>query len=159
MADAIALDGFLYEETMPGDVHESTARFRVIVSPTDERTDEMILPCSVADPALAHTVIHDLVPGDKLRVTGCLRLPRTPGEPMQFVVNALTVLQTALQLTDGAYESVLERCGTYLHYIDGDTGQVQVWTEHGSWVGWAEQPDELAALVAAFEHGQAPGGE
>ncbi|MGC9478992.1 hypothetical protein ACP4I1_33245 [Streptomyces sp. WG4] len=68
--DAIALDGFLEEGTVPGDLHGSTARFRLTVSPTDERTDEMIMPCSVADAELAHAVIHDLVPGDKLRVTG-----------------------------------------------------------------------------------------
>ncbi|MEW2458911.1 hypothetical protein [Streptomyces albus] len=49
-ADAIVLDGFLDEETVPGDPYGSTARFRLTVSPTDERTDEMILP-SHADPA------------------------------------------------------------------------------------------------------------
>ncbi len=45
---------------MPGDLHGSTAQFRLTVSPTDERTDEMILPCSVADSELAHAVLHDL---------------------------------------------------------------------------------------------------
>ncbi|MET9208233.1 hypothetical protein ABZW38_24190 [Streptomyces bacillaris] len=89
--DAIALDGFLDEETVPGDLHGSTARFRLTVSPTDERADEMILPCTVADSVLAHAVIHDLVPGDKLRVTGYLRLPRTPDEPMWLVVTELAV--------------------------------------------------------------------
>ncbi|MFJ9412467.1 hypothetical protein [Streptomyces sp. NPDC101393] len=98
--DAIALDGFLDEETVPGDVHGSTARFRLTVSPTDERADEMILPCSVADPSLAHAVIHDLVPGDKLRVTGYLRLPRTPDEPVWLVVTTLAVLETAPLLSD-----------------------------------------------------------
>ncbi|WP_267884795.1 hypothetical protein [Streptomyces sp. NRRL S-87] len=38
--DAIALDGFLDEETVPSDLHGSTAQFRLTVSPRDE----MILP-------------------------------------------------------------------------------------------------------------------
>ncbi|MFI6768166.1 hypothetical protein [Streptomyces sp. NPDC050355] len=75
MGDAIALDGFLDEEAVPGDLNGSTARFQLTVSPTDERTDDMILPCSVADPVLAHAVLSDLQPGDQLRVTNCLRLP------------------------------------------------------------------------------------
>ncbi|MEU9125737.1 hypothetical protein AB0C96_38990 [Streptomyces sp. NPDC048506] len=94
-ADAIALDGFLDEETVPGDLHGSTARFRLAISPTDERTDGMILSCSVADPVLAHAVLHDLQPGDQLRVTGYLRLPRTPDDPMWLAVVQLKVLATA----------------------------------------------------------------
>ncbi|MGW2583630.1 hypothetical protein ACWCYZ_20250 [Streptomyces virginiae] len=159
--DAIALDGFLDEETVPGDVYGSTARFRLTVSPTDERMDEMILPCSVDDPAMAHSVLHELVPGDKLRVTGHLHLPRTPDEPLWLVVTELRVLQTAPQIADAAdvYDSVIERCGAYMHYIAGDTGGVEAWTEAGTWVGWADTPGELTALLDAFEHGQAPGGE
>ncbi|MGP3633876.1 hypothetical protein ACTU45_10995 [Streptomyces sp. 24-1644] len=105
--DAIALDGFGDEETVPGDLHGATARFRLTVSPTDE----MVLPCSVTDPELAHAVIHDLVPSDKLRVTGHLRLPRTPHEPMWLVVSTLAVLETAPLLSDPATVStaVLER--------------------------------------------------
>ncbi|MGG7569791.1 hypothetical protein [Streptomyces sirii] len=95
MGDAIALDGFLDEEAVPGDLNGSTARFRLTVSPTDERTDEMILPCSVADPVLAHAVLSDLQPGDQQRVTGCLRLPRTPDEPMWLSVGQLEVLAVA----------------------------------------------------------------
>ena len=87
--EALVLDGHLDEETVPGDRHGTTARFRLIVSPTDERADEMMLPCSVADPAMAAVVLHDLAPGEPLRVTGYLRLPRTPDEPMWLVVEAL----------------------------------------------------------------------
>ncbi|MGY4966635.1 hypothetical protein [Streptomyces sp. 900105245] len=160
--DAIALDGFLDEETVPGDLHGSTARFRLTVSPTDERTDEMILPCSVADPAMAHQVIHHLVPGDKLRVTGYLRLPRTPDEPMWLVVNTLAVLETAPQLSDPAALStaVIERYGPYVCWFDAeDSGEIPVWTEAGVWVGTAGDPDALDELIEAFEQRQAAGGE
>jgi hypothetical protein len=80
---------------VPGDLHGSTTRFRLIVSPTDE-----VMPWSVADPELAHAVTHDLVPGDKLRVTGHLRLPCRPDEPMWLAVAALTVLETAPLLSE-----------------------------------------------------------
>ncbi|WP_030705136.1 MULTISPECIES: hypothetical protein [unclassified Streptomyces] len=158
---AIALDGFLDEETVPGDLHGSTARFRLTLSPTDERTDEMILPCTVADPALARAVTHDLVPGDKLRVTGHLRLPRTPDDPMWLAVTALTVLETAPLLTDPATlaTAVLERYGPYVCWFDADTTGVDVFTETGTWVGTAPAPDEIGALLDAFEQRQAAGGD
>ncbi|WEH43960.1 hypothetical protein [Streptomyces sp. AM 2-1-1] len=161
-AEAIALDGFLDEETVPGDVHDSTARFRLTVSPTDERTDEMILPCSVADPELAHAVIHDLVPGDKLRVTGYLRLPRTPDEPMWLAITTLAVLETAPLLSDPAAVStaVIERYGPYVCYFDAeDSGEVPVWTEAGVWVGHAGDPSALSELIEQFEQRHAAGGE
>ncbi|MCX5589586.1 hypothetical protein [Streptomyces erythrochromogenes] len=160
--DAIALDGFLDEETVPGDLHGSTARFRLTISPTDERTDEMILPCSVADSELAHAVIHDLVPGDKLRVTGYLRLPCTPDEPMWLAVNTLAVLETAPRLSDPAALStaVIERYGPYVCWFDAeDSGEVPVWTEAGVWVGTAGDPSALDELIEAFEQRQAAGGE
>lgn len=100
--DAIVLDGFLDEETVPGDLHGSTARFRLTVSPTDERTDEMILPCSVADPEMAHQILHELTPGDQLRVTGYLRLPHTPDEPIWLVVTEMTLLQPAPTFADAS---------------------------------------------------------
>ncbi|MCY0947012.1 hypothetical protein [Streptomyces antarcticus] len=158
--DPIALDGFLDEETVPGDLEGSTARFRLTVSPTDERTDEMILPCSVADPVLAHSVIHDLEPGDKLRVTGYLRLPRTPDEPMWLVVSTLAVLDTAPLLSDPASvaTAVLERYGPYVCWFDAeDSGEVPVWTEAGVWVGHAGDPSALGELIEEFEQRQAAG--
>ncbi|MGW2393926.1 hypothetical protein ACWCYK_31210 [Streptomyces lydicamycinicus] len=96
--DPLVLDGFLDEPTMPGDATGSIARFRLTASPTHDGTDEMVLPCSVADPVMAHAVLHDLAPGDQLRVTGYLHLPRTPTEPMRLVVTGLYVLQSALLL-------------------------------------------------------------
>jgi hypothetical protein len=91
--DAIALDGFLDEERMLGP--HATARFRIFVSPTDERTDEMVLPCTVTDPDMAAAVLYDLVPGAMLRVTGHFRLPHTPDEPMWLEVTDLAPLQDA----------------------------------------------------------------
>ncbi|MEV7253873.1 hypothetical protein [Streptomyces cyaneofuscatus] len=79
--DAIVLDGYLEEATVP------------------------ILPCNVTDPALALAVIHDLAPGDKLRVTGYLGLPRTPQEPVWLAVTTLAVLETAPRLTDPATDA------------------------------------------------------
>lgn len=155
--EPLVLDGFLDEETVPGDLHGSTAQLRLTVSPTDE----MILPCTVTDPELAHVVIHDLVPGDKLRVTGYLQLPRTPDEPMWLVVATLAVLETAPLLTDPAADAtaLLERYGPYLCYFDADTTAVEVFTETGQPVGTALDPDKIGALLNAFEEHQAAGGE
>ncbi|MFB1044386.1 hypothetical protein [Streptomyces chrestomyceticus] len=159
MSEAIVLDGFLEEETVPGDLHGSTARFRLTVSPTDERTDEATLPCSITDPVIAAAVLHDLVPGDKLRITGHLRLPRTPDEPLWLAVTALEVLATAPVLTDvaEAFTTVLERYGPYVCCIDADTDQVPVWTEAGVWIGCADTPADISGLLERFE--QAADGE
>ncbi|MCL7496072.1 hypothetical protein M8I34_32405 [Streptomyces sp. MCA2] len=102
LTDLLVLDGFLDEPTMPRDATRSTARFRLTVSPTHDGTDDLVLPCSVTDPVMAHAVLHDLTPGDELRVTGYLHLPRTPTEPMFLAVTELHVLQSALLLDDPA---------------------------------------------------------
>ncbi|GAA3163709.1 hypothetical protein [Streptomyces ramulosus] len=148
--DAIVLDGFLDEETAPGDLYGSTARFRLTVSPTDERTDEMTLPCSVADPEMAHQILHELTPGDQLRVTGYFRLPRTPDEPMRLVVTEMTLLQPTPTFAD-ACTAMLEHYSPYVCYIDADTDQVPMWTETGTWVGCADIPGDLGDLLEAFE--------
>ncbi|MFJ7416395.1 hypothetical protein ACIQWZ_37180 [Streptomyces sp. NPDC098077] len=157
----IALDGFLDEETVPGDLHGSTARFRLTVSPTDERNDEMILPCTVTDPELAHAAIHDLAPGDKLRVTGYLQLPRTPDEPMWLVVVALAVLETAPLLSDPdtLATAVIERYGPYVCWFDADTPDVEVFTDAGTWVGTAPEPNGISELLEAFEERQTTNGD
>jgi hypothetical protein len=97
-SEAIVLDGFLEEDTAPGDaadVHETTARFRLTVSPTDDRTDETTLACVASDPLLARAVLHELCQGDRLRVTGYLRLPRTPDQAVRLHVHRIEVLATA----------------------------------------------------------------
>jgi hypothetical protein len=154
---AIVLDGFLKEETVPGDLHGSTARFRLTVSPTDDRTDEMVLPCRVADPEMAHTVLHELVPGDQLRVTGYLHLPRTPDEAMWLAVTELTVLHPAPLLgdPDSIATTVLERYGPYVCVFDADTTTIPVFTQTGAWVGTAEQPTDIGELLADYEQRQA----
>lgn len=159
--DAIVLDGFLEEPTVPGDLHGSTARFRLTVSPTDERTDEMVLPCNVTDPALALAVIHDLAPGDKLRVTGHLRLPRTPDDPVWLAVTTLAVLETAPLLTDpaAAVTAVLERYGPYVCWLDADTPDVEVFTTTGAWVGTASETNAISELLEAFEQRQTTNGD
>jgi hypothetical protein len=155
--DAIVLDGFLEEETVPGDLHGHTARFRLTVCPTDEgadeRVDEMVLPCRITDPVMAAAVLRDLVPGDHLRVTGHLRLPRTPEAAMHLVVTALTVLQTALLLAGPAAVATagVDRYGPYLCWLDADTSDVEVFTENGAWVGVADTPAEFEGLLEAFE--------
>ncbi|WP_331745861.1 hypothetical protein [Streptomyces sp. NBC_00872] len=159
--DAIVLDGFLDEETVPGDQHGASARFRLTISPTDERADEMILPCSVTDPVMAHHVLHELTLGDQLRVTGYLRIPGTPDEPMWLAVTALTVLETAPLMSDPAAATTagIERSGPYVCWVDADTTEVEVFTETGDWVGTAPEPTDLDALLEAFEQRHAAGGE
>jgi hypothetical protein len=161
-ADAIVLDGFLDDETVPGDLHGTSARFRIFVSPTDERTDEMVLPCTVTDPVMAAAVLQDLVPGDKVRVTGYFRVPSTPDEPMWLAVTTLELLQTAPQHTTDpgdAITAMLERYGPYVCYIDADTDEVPVWTETGAWVGVADTPADIAELLDSYEQRHGVGGD
>ncbi|TXL84511.1 hypothetical protein [Streptomyces sp. IB2014 016-6] len=159
MTDAIVLDGYLDDETVPG-LHGAAARFRLTVSPSDEMADEVILLCSVTDPVMAHAVLHDLAPGDHLRVTGHLRLPRTPDEAMWLVVTAVEVLASAPLMGAPATvgTAVMERYGPYTCWHDADSGgDVPVWTETGTWVGVAADPGELSDLIAQFEQRQAVG--
>ncbi|MEU6680911.1 hypothetical protein [Streptomyces sp. NPDC046925] len=158
--DEICLDGFVEEPAVPGDPHDCTARFRLTVSPTDERADEMIMPCSVTDPQLAHQAIHELGPGDELRVTGHLRLPRTPDEPMMLVVITLALLEPAPVPSEPTATGHLERHGPYVCWFDTENpGEVPVWTEAGVWVGTAGDPGTLGKLIERFEQRPAAGGE
>jgi hypothetical protein len=93
--DMAVLDGYLEEDPLPGDSLALTALFRLTLSPTEDAVDEAILPCTVADPQLAHEVLHTLRPGDRLRVTGSIRLPQIPGGILRVCVSALEILDTA----------------------------------------------------------------
>ncbi|MFD3972730.1 hypothetical protein [Streptomyces cyaneofuscatus] len=105
-------------------------------------------------------VLHDLVPGDKLRVTGHLHLPRTPDDPVWLAVSTLAVLETAPLLTDpGAFTAVLERYGLYVCWFDAGTDAADVFTETGTWVGTAPAPDEIDDLLHVFEQRQSTSGE
>ncbi|WP_042428187.1 hypothetical protein [Streptacidiphilus anmyonensis] len=160
-ADVVVLDGFLDEETVPGDADCTTARFRIVIEPTDERTDQMVLPCSVSDPILAHQVVTDLRPGDLLRVTGYLRLPTTPDDPIWLHVLALELRALVPEPADQAEpltaqptiseDGLIERFGRYLLFHD-PVGVSFVWTETGTWVGETEDLDALSDLIRAFEH-------
>lgn len=180
--EAITLDGFLDEDTAPGDaadVHETTARFRLTVSPTDDRTDETTLACVASNPLLARAVLHELRQGDQLRVTGYLRLPRTPDQAVRLHVHRIEVLATAplLEPTDpgpgtgsaslpGTCEEtaaladggLLGWHGAYLTYRDPDAGTAHVWSPTGAWVGTTtDTPAAVQDLIDAHERRTASG--
>lgn len=169
--DLLIVDGFLDEETLPGDAHGSTARFRLTISPSDERSDEAILPCTVADPVLARTVLDDLQPGDQLRVTGWLRLPRSPGDVLEVCVDSIELLEPAPPQGSGgtdelpplpsncslSHDSELERFGPYIVHYDPDTTITSVWRQDGKWVGADAYPVSVDDLIDAFERDSAAG--
>lgn len=170
--DAITLDGFLDEETMPGDLHGTTASFRISLSPTEERVDETVLPCRVADPVLAHAVLYELKRGDQLRVTGYLHLPQTPDDAMWLEVHAIEVLATSLLLDLGDEDEMdqlsgdgfqddqavpfIERYASYLVIYDPD-GPAHVWHTTGALVGETDDPATIGDLINAYEHRTAGG--
>lgn len=174
--DAITLDGFLDEDTVPGDLHETTARFRLTVSPTDDRTDETTLASVASDPLLARALLHELRQGDRLRITGYLRLPRTPDQAVRLHVHRIEVLATAplLDLDVGTGSANLSGAdeeaaaladggligwhGAYATYRDPDAGTARVWSPTGAWVGTAaDTPATVQAVIDAHERRTAPG--
>ncbi|MFC7934512.1 hypothetical protein [Streptomyces cinereoruber] len=151
----VTLDGFLDEETVPGDKRGTTARFRLTISPTDDTIDETMLPCAVTDANLAMSVLTDLVPGDELRVTGYLRLPRTPDERLCLYVLTLEILTPVPEAAASVMR--IERQGPYLYVFDADHTTVPVWTENGTWVGTAEDPAAIAQLLTDYERRHSTG--
>ncbi len=77
------------------------------------------------------------------------------------VVTTLAVLETAPELSDPAAvaTAVIERYGPYVCWFNADTTDVEVFTEGGTWVGTAPEPNDLGELLEAFEQRQAAGGE
>ncbi|MFC9184958.1 hypothetical protein ACFTZJ_30490 [Streptomyces globisporus] len=55
--------------------------------------------------------------------------------------------------------AVIERYGSYVCYFNADTTGVEVFIEGGTWVGAAPEPNDLGALLEAFEHRQAASGD
>lgn len=177
--DDIVLDGYLDEEVAADDTVGTRARFRLIVSPTDGLVDEMVLPCSVADSELTRAVLHELRPGDRIRVTGYLGLPRISGHPMWLHVLTLELLDTlpldpthddadeagtrADADTAAVAESVapaggtlsdvgrLERYGPYVVWSDPDTAADTVWTDTGALVGIAVYPTTATDLITTHQ--------
>ncbi|MEV8529219.1 hypothetical protein AB0451_34610 [Streptomyces sp. NPDC052000] len=169
MAEAIVLDGFLDEETLPGR-DGCTARFRLTLSPTDDPVDEGMLPCTVADPELAQWALRDLIPGTHLRVTGYLHVPSAPDDHLRLHVATIEVLAPApgtvlaaglealaeIGLPDDGF---IDRFGPYLTFHD-PVGVASVWTTTGAWVGQADyNPDTVSDVIFAFERDTAAGGE
>lgn len=151
----VTLYGILDEATVPVDRRGTTARFRLTISPTDDTVDEMLLPCTVTDPNLAHTVLTGLVPGDELRVTGHLQLPRSPDERLCLYV---LTLEPLTPMPDGMTSVMrIERNGQYIYAFDADRTTVPVWTESGTWVGTAEDPAGITQLLADYERRQSTG--
>lgn len=152
------------------------ARFRLIISPTDELVDEMVLPCSVADSELSNAVLHELRPGDHIRVTGYLGLPRISGHPMWLQVLTLELLGTLplnpadddqadtgdttataagpVTPTSDTLSDVgrLERFGQYIVWSDPDLCADTVWTEAGELLGTAVYPDTCTDLIDTHLH-------
>ncbi|WP_037904971.1 hypothetical protein [Actinacidiphila yeochonensis] len=173
--DGIVLDGYLDEEVAADDTTGTRARFRLIVSPTDELVDEMVLPCSVAASELTANVLHQLRPGDYVRVTGHLGLPRISGHPMWLQVLTLELLGTppldfpdddtsddqaddagttaaagpAAPVDGDTLSDVgrLERYGPYVVWSDPDLCADTVWTEAGDLLGTAVYPDTATTLI------------
>lgn len=175
MTTEVTLTGFLDDEIISEDAG-SRVRFRVFVSPSDDRADELALPCIAADPEMARVVISELQPGDHIRVTGYLGLPRIAGHPMWLHVATLELLDaapprsTATEDTGTGSEDPaapatatlsdhgqLERVGPYLVYTDPDLCADSIWTQTGEWVGTAVYPTTAADLIHAHQRGTAAG--
>ncbi|MFF7196881.1 hypothetical protein ACFZAM_24655 [Streptomyces sp. NPDC008079] len=157
-ADAIVLDGYLDEEVA-----------------ADELVDEMLLPCSVSASELTAAVLHELRPGDHVRVTGHLGLPRISDHPMWLQVLTLELLDTppldfpdddarddqadddctttaadpAVPVDRDTLSDVgrLERYGPYVVWSDPDLCADTVWTEAGDLLGTAVYPDTATTLI------------
>ncbi|MEU0031738.1 hypothetical protein [Streptomyces sp. NPDC006335] len=160
--DVIVLDGYLDDQTLPDDLSDTSVRFQLVVSPTEDRIDELVIPCTVTNPELAHAVVNDLGASDLLRVTGRLQLPQAPGDGIRLQVNAMHVLEGGVDLSQVASEDELgpgvlseygfiERYGDYQTWNDPDTCLTSVWHASGKWVDSTDDPSALGDLIAAHE--------
>ncbi|TLS45733.1 hypothetical protein FE633_13275 [Streptomyces montanus] len=159
----IALDGYLDDQTLPDDVSGESVRFQLVVSPTEDRVDELVMPCTVATPQLAHAVLHDLGASDVLRVSGHLQFPQEPGDVLLLQVSAIHVLDSGVDLSQVGSEDDLgpellaeygfiDRYGDYQVWHDPDTCLTSVWHAFGKWVDSTDDPSTLGDLIA--EHQQ-----
>ncbi|MFF4138067.1 hypothetical protein ACFY1B_42835 [Streptomyces mirabilis] len=142
------VDGFLDTVPAPGDA-PYTARFQLVVSPTDDVVDDVIWSCITSKPGIAHTLLTEIQPGDLLHVSGVLTQPTDPAEPARLTVDALELLATAP--ARALKEMVLDRYGDYVVVFDADTDTVPVFTALGQWVGMAESPDAIGTLIEIHE--------
>ncbi|MFF1561014.1 hypothetical protein [Streptomyces sp. NPDC058279] len=152
----LAVDGYVDAIPAPGDASGGTAVFDLIVSPgndADPDTPDLVFACTTADPALTNALLTEIQPGDLLHVSGTVAQPDDRDAPRQLTVNALEVLDAA---PGPLLHMVLERYGIYVVVFDADREQVPVFTAFGTWVGEAASPDEIGALIGAFENGGEP---
>ncbi|MFD3622755.1 hypothetical protein ACFWWT_48135 [Streptomyces sp. NPDC058676] len=144
----LTVDGYLDTVPTPG-AAPCTARFQLIVSPTDDAVDDVIWSCTTSKPGIVHALLTEIQPGDLLHVSGVLTQPDNPAEPARLTVDALEVLATAP--ARALREMVLDRYGDYVVVFDADTDAVPVFTAHGQWVGTAESPDTIGTLIETHE--------
>ncbi|MEU7649912.1 hypothetical protein [Streptomyces huasconensis] len=124
----LTIDGYLDTVPVPG-TSPGTARFELIVSPTDDITDDAAWSCSTGDPRIAHELLNALQPGDQLRITGTLLQSSGASTLARFTVDALEVLAPAP--VRALQEMVLDRYGDYVVVFDADTDTVPVFTALG----------------------------
>ncbi|MFF0094618.1 hypothetical protein ACFYSF_32330 [Streptomyces canus] len=144
----LTVDGFLDTVPTPGDA-PNTARFQLIVSPTDDVVDDVLWSCTTGNPRIAHALLTEIQPGDLLHVSGVLTQSDNAAEPARLTVDALEVLATAP--ARALQEMVLDRYGDYVVVFDTDTDAVPVFTTLGQWVGMAESPDAIGTLIEIHE--------
>ena len=155
----ITLVGYLDDETLPDGLVEVPVRFQLVVSPTDDRIDELVIPCTVTNPELAHAVVNDVGDNDLLRVSGHLLLPSDPRDGIRLQVSAIHVVEDGVDLSQATSEAelgpaVLSECGyieryaDYQTWNDPDTCLTSVWHASGEWVDSTDDPSTLSDLIA-----------
>ncbi|MEU9858949.1 hypothetical protein [Streptomyces sp. NPDC047974] len=152
-----AVDGWV--DAIPSPGPRDTATFDLIVpadlDAVEEDIHDTIVTCTSGDPRIVHELLTAIQPGDLLRATGTLVRPSAPGEPALLVVDALEILDTAP--IPVLREMVLDRYGDYVVIFDADTDTVPVFTALGQWVGLADNPDTITALIDLHERANGGG--
>ncbi|MGX1913612.1 hypothetical protein ACWIID_32935 [Streptomyces phaeochromogenes] len=148
MDTTLTVDGYLDTVPTPGDA-PYTARFQLIVSPTDDAVDDVTWSCTTSNPGITHTLLTETQPGDLLHVSGILTQPDNQAEPARLTVDALDILAPAP--ARALQEMVLDRYGDYVVVFDADTDVVPVFTALGQWVGTAQSPDAIGTLIEIHE--------
>ncbi|WJV51797.1 hypothetical protein [Streptomyces flavofungini] len=144
----LTVDGFLDAVPTRGDAPH-TARFQLVVSPTDDSADDVIWSCTTSTPGITHALLTEIQPGDLLHVSGVLTQPDSVADTARLTVDSLEVLATAP--ARALKEMVLDRYGDYVVVFDADTDAVPVFTALGQWVGVAENPDAIGTLIEIHE--------
>jgi hypothetical protein len=144
----LTIDGFVYTVPAPGD-GPGTARFQLVVSPTDDTVDDVVWSCTTSDPRIADALLTEIQDGDLLHVSGFLTQFDDPAQPARLAVDELELLAPAP--ARALKEMVLDRYGDYVVVFDADTEAVPVFTADGQWVGTAENPDAIGRLIEIHE--------